>query len=144
MTKRRLIVTNGVFDCFHDGHRAFLKRIRELFPDDPLLVLINSDESTRRLKGEGRPRDPDWQRLNTVGEFIGAWPFKKPSMSRCFIFTNDTPVIDIQHQIDQGYDVTVIKGRGYKTEDVIAPSGCEVLVLSEPDLGISTTSILSA
>jgi rfaE bifunctional protein nucleotidyltransferase chain/domain len=49
----RLVVTNGVFDLLHAGHVAYLAAARAL--GDALLVGLNSDASTRGLKGPGRP-----------------------------------------------------------------------------------------
>jgi rfaE bifunctional protein nucleotidyltransferase chain/domain len=49
----RLVVTNGVFDLLHVGHVQYLAAARDL--GDALLVGLNSDVSTRALKGPGRP-----------------------------------------------------------------------------------------
>lgn len=49
----RLAVTNGCFDILHRGHAEYLAAARETA--DALLVLVNSDESVRALKGPGRP-----------------------------------------------------------------------------------------
>ena len=49
---RILVLTNGVFDILHRGHVEYLTAARAL--GDALVVAINSDASTRRLK-PGRP-----------------------------------------------------------------------------------------
>lgn len=49
----RLVFTNGVFDLLHRGHIQYLTQARAL--GDVLIVGINSDDSTRTLKGPGRP-----------------------------------------------------------------------------------------
>lgn len=49
----RLAVTNGCFDILHRGHAEYLQAARQTA--DALLVLMNSDESVRALKGPGRP-----------------------------------------------------------------------------------------
>jgi D-glycero-beta-D-manno-heptose 1-phosphate adenylyltransferase len=49
----RLVFTNGVFDLLHVGHVRYLAAARAL--GDALLVAINSDRTTRELKGPGRP-----------------------------------------------------------------------------------------
>lgn len=49
----RLVFTNGVFDLLHRGHVASLEAARSL--GDRLVVAVNSDTSTRRLKGAPRP-----------------------------------------------------------------------------------------
>ena len=48
-----IVFTNGCFDVLHPGHLESLMAAAAL--GDLLLVAINSDESTRRLKGPGRP-----------------------------------------------------------------------------------------
>ena len=50
---RRIVFANGVFDLLHVGHVRYLKAARA--EGDILLVGINSDASTRKLKGDGRP-----------------------------------------------------------------------------------------
>ncbi|WP_136520109.1 PfkB family carbohydrate kinase [Cellulomonas telluris] len=50
---RSLVATGGCFDIVHAGHVATLQAARRL--GDALVVLMNSDASVRRLKGEGRP-----------------------------------------------------------------------------------------
>lgn len=53
---RRVVFTNGCFDVLHRGHVASLSEAREL--GDVLVVALNSDDSTRRLKGPSRPINP--------------------------------------------------------------------------------------
>ena len=50
---RRVVMANGCFDLLHVGHVRYLAGARKL--GDVLIVAINSDASTRALKGEGRP-----------------------------------------------------------------------------------------
>jgi len=50
---RRVVMANGCFDLLHVGHVRYLAAARKL--GDLLIVAINSDASTRALKGEGRP-----------------------------------------------------------------------------------------
>src|SRR5437016_9576139 len=50
---RRVVFTNGCFDLLHPGHIRTLELAREL--GDVLIVGLNSDNSVRQLKGEGRP-----------------------------------------------------------------------------------------
>lgn len=49
----RLVFTNGVFDLLHVGHVRYLAAARAL--GDALVVAINSDRTTRELKGPERP-----------------------------------------------------------------------------------------
>lgn len=48
-----LVATGGCFDIVHAGHVATLQAARKL--GDALVVLVNSDDSVRRLKGPERP-----------------------------------------------------------------------------------------
>ena len=48
-----IVATGGCFDVLHAGHAQYLRAAREL--GDLLVVLLNSDDSVRRLKGPTRP-----------------------------------------------------------------------------------------
>jgi rfaE bifunctional protein nucleotidyltransferase chain/domain len=50
----KIILTNGCFDLLHVGHVRYLRAAKQL--GGRLIVAVNSDASTRTLKGEGRPR----------------------------------------------------------------------------------------
>lgn len=50
---KKTVFTNGCFDIIHPGHIDLLSRARAL--GDRLVVGINSDESVRKMKGDGRP-----------------------------------------------------------------------------------------
>jgi len=50
---RKIVFANGIFDLLHAGHVRYLQAARA--EGDLLVVGINSDASTRKLKGEGRP-----------------------------------------------------------------------------------------
>ncbi|RBP65443.1 rfaE bifunctional protein kinase chain/domain/rfaE bifunctional protein nucleotidyltransferase chain/domain [Brevibacterium sanguinis] len=48
-----VVATGGCYDLLHAGHARALSAARRM--GDTLIVLLNSDESVRRLKGETRP-----------------------------------------------------------------------------------------
>jgi rfaE bifunctional protein nucleotidyltransferase chain/domain len=50
---KKLVVTNGCFDILHRGHAEYLYQARQ--QGDALLILLNSDDSIRSLKGPARP-----------------------------------------------------------------------------------------
>lgn len=50
---RKIIFANGVFDLLHVGHVRYLEAARA--EGGVLVVAVNSDSSTRKLKGPGRP-----------------------------------------------------------------------------------------
>lgn len=61
---QRLVFTNGHFDLLHVGHLDYLERARKL--GDALLVGVNGDASTTRLKGPGRPLIPAAERARLL------------------------------------------------------------------------------
>ena len=52
----KIVFANGIFDILHQGHVQLLAWARNL--GDRLVVGINSDASTKALKGETRPINP--------------------------------------------------------------------------------------
>ncbi len=50
---RRVVLANGCFDILHVGHVRYLEDAKA--QGDFLVVALNTDESVRALKGEGRP-----------------------------------------------------------------------------------------
>jgi rfaE bifunctional protein nucleotidyltransferase chain/domain len=60
----RIVLANGCFDVLHVGHVRYLEAARAL--GDLLVVGVNSDEQTRRLKGEGRPYVSERERAEVV------------------------------------------------------------------------------
>jgi D-glycero-beta-D-manno-heptose 1-phosphate adenylyltransferase len=59
-----LVFTNGHFDLLHVGHLDYLERARSL--GDALIVGVNGDDSTARLKGRGRPLVPADERARLL------------------------------------------------------------------------------
>jgi len=60
----RITLANGGFDLLHVGHVRYLRGAKAL--GGKLVVAINSDESVRALKGEGRPIMPAEERAEIV------------------------------------------------------------------------------
>jgi rfaE bifunctional protein nucleotidyltransferase chain/domain len=59
-----VVLTNGHFDVLHVGHIDCLQRAKAL--GDVLIVGLNSDASTRLLKGEKRPIVPQEERAQLL------------------------------------------------------------------------------
>jgi D-beta-D-heptose 7-phosphate kinase / D-beta-D-heptose 1-phosphate adenosyltransferase len=76
-----VVATGGCFDILHAGHVAMLEAARAL--GDCLVVLVNSDDSVRRLKGPGRPLVPEEDRV-AVLRGLGA-------VDSVLVFEEDTP-----------------------------------------------------
>jgi rfaE bifunctional protein nucleotidyltransferase chain/domain len=60
----RIVLANGNFDLLHVGHVRYLRGAKAL--GGKLIVAINSDESVRALKGEGRPVMPAEERAEII------------------------------------------------------------------------------
>jgi D-glycero-beta-D-manno-heptose 1-phosphate adenylyltransferase len=59
-----ITLANGCFDLLHVGHIRYLDAAKRL--GGKLVVGVNSDESARRLKGEGRPLMPAAERAEIL------------------------------------------------------------------------------
>jgi len=59
-----ITLANGAFDLLHVGHVRYLRGAKAL--GGRLVVAVNSDESVRALKGEGRPIMPAEERAEIV------------------------------------------------------------------------------
>ena len=77
----RIVFTNGCFDILHAGHVGYLNEASQL--GDRLIVAVNDDASTRRLKGGGRPVNRLEQRMRVL-EGLTAVDWVVP-------FSDDTP-----------------------------------------------------
>jgi rfaE bifunctional protein nucleotidyltransferase chain/domain len=80
------VFTNGVFDLLHVGHVRLLQFARAR--GDQLIVAVNSDASTTRIKGPDRPVVPAHERVEVLRAL------------RCvddvLVFDEDTPELLIQ------------------------------------------------
>ncbi|MCK4548979.1 MAG: adenylyltransferase/cytidyltransferase family protein [Candidatus Krumholzibacteria bacterium] len=77
---RKVVLANGCFDIIHVGHVRYLEEAAD--QGHILVVAINDDDSTRRLKGEGRPVMPAVERA----EILSAMRF----VDYVLIFAEDT------------------------------------------------------
>lgn len=64
---RKIVLADGCFDLLHVGHVRFLRAAKAL--GDVLVLALNSDESVKRVKGEGRPLLPLEDRLGVLSAF---------------------------------------------------------------------------
>lgn len=128
----KVVMTNGVFDILHAGHVSYLANARKL--GDRLIVAVNSDASTKRLKGDSRPVNPLVNRMIVLGAL--------EAVDWVVAFEEDTP----QRLIAGVLPDLLVKGGDYRPEDIagskeVWANGGEVRVLNFED-GISTTNII--
>jgi D-beta-D-heptose 7-phosphate kinase / D-beta-D-heptose 1-phosphate adenosyltransferase len=125
--------TNGVFDLLHPGHVALLRQARASC--DRLVVGLNSDASTARLKGPGRPVNPESAR--------GAVLAAVAAVDLVVIFGDDTPLSLIAALKPD----VLVKGADYRLDQVVGADlvrsyGGEVL-LAELTPGHSTSATIA-
>ena len=128
----RVGFTNGCFDILHPGHVKVLTAARGAC--DRLIVGLNSDASTRRLKGEGRPVQDERARAEVLAAL--------EAVDLVVIFEEDTPL----KLITRVNPSVLVKGGDYTREqvvghEIVAANGGEV-VLVDIMPGFSTTSLV--
>ena len=125
--------TNGCFDLLHPGHVSLLRQARAAC--DRLVVGMNSDASVGRLKGAGRPVQPEAARAAVLASLA--------DVDLVAVFGEDTPLKLIEAL---GPDV-LVKGADYTAEqvvgaDVVRQRGGRV-VLADLMPGYSTTGTIA-
>jgi len=119
----RVTLANGNFDLLHVGHVRYLRGAKAL--GGKLVVAINSDESVRRLKGEGRPIMPEHERAEIVAALA--------DVDVVVIF----PELDVRAIIREIRPDIQAKGTDYTTEsvperDAVAEYGGRVAIVGDP------------
>ena len=128
----RKATTNGVFDILHVGHIRFLQSIAKIA--DILIVCVNSDESVKRLKGEGRPIIPLAERMEILDalecvDYVVAFDEDTP----CEILAKIKPDIHVKDSSYANANIPEI--------EVVKSNGGIVLYLN-PLVDHSTTDII--
>ena len=125
----QIVFTNGVFDILHAGHVHFLRQAKAL--GDVLVVGVNSDRSTQRLKGAGRPINGERDRMALVAAL--------DAVDAVVLFDEDTPT-----ELIRMLRPTIhVKGGDYADEvlpeaEAVAEGGGQVVIL--PLVGTMSTS----
>lgn len=79
---KQVVTTNGCFDILHVGHLRYLQAAKA--QGDILVILLNSDDSVRRLKGPQRPIVPEQERAELLAGLA--------CVDYVTLFDTDTPV----------------------------------------------------
>ncbi len=129
----RITLANGNFDLLHVGHVRYLHGAKAL--GGKLVVAINSDESVRALKGEGRPVMPDHERAEIVAALA--------DVDAIVIF----PELDVRAIIREIRPDVQAKGTDYTADsvperDAVAEYGARVEIVGDPK-DHSTSEIVS-
>jgi rfaE bifunctional protein nucleotidyltransferase chain/domain len=118
-----ITLANGGFDLLHVGHVRYLRAAKAL--GGRLVVAINSDESVRALKGEGRPIMPAEERAEIVAA-LG-------DVDAVVIF----PELDVRAILREIRPDIQAKGTDYTADsvperDVVAEYGGRVEIVGDP------------
>lgn len=129
---KRIGFTNGCFDLLHPGHISLLSQARAAC--DALIVGLNSDDSVRRLKGAGRPAQPEHGRAAVLASLT--------PVDLVVVFSEDTP-LDLIAALKP--DV-LVKGQDYAPDEVVGAEQVRswggTVMLAEILDGYSTTETL--
>jgi rfaE bifunctional protein nucleotidyltransferase chain/domain len=128
----KIVFTNGCFDVFHVGHLHNLLQSADL--GTKLVVGLNTDSSIKRLKGDDRPINKEYDRALVLAgfSFVDAVVF----------FDTDTPY----ELIKEVKPDIITKGGDYKPKevvgyDIVKQKGGEVVIIDIVE-GFSSTSII--
>lgn len=103
----KVVFTNGCFDVLHAGHVTLLQECRKMAGAGRVIVGLNSDESVRKLKGEGRP-------INNV-EFRKTVLSALRFVDEVVVFEEDTPL----ELIKKIRPDIIVKGGDYTSYSVV-------------------------
>lgn len=130
---QKVVFTNGCFDILHVGHVTLLEKAAA--EGDFLVIGLNSDESVRRLKGNGRPVNKEEERARVLAALgcVGA----------VVVFGEDTPM----RLIETLKPDVLVKGADYRKDQVVGGSVVEAaggrVVLIDLVQGQSTTGTIA-
>ncbi len=119
----KVILTNGCFDLLHVGHIRYLHAAKQL--GGRVVVALNSDESTRRLKGKDRPLMNEQERAEILAALA--------DVDAIVIF----PEADVRAIIREIHPDIQAKGTDYTAESVperdeIMAYGGRVAIVGDP------------
>ena len=118
----RIVLANGNFDLLHVGHVRYLRGAKAL--GGKLVVALNSDQSVRALKGEGRPIMPERERAEIVSALA--------DVDAVIVF----PELDVRSIIREIRPDIHAKGTDYTADtvperDVVADCGGRVAIVGD-------------
>jgi rfaE bifunctional protein nucleotidyltransferase chain/domain len=122
------VVVNGTFDIIHLGHLKLLEYARN-FPNSYVLVLTDSDSRIKKLKGEDRPVNTEYERCSLL--------FALKYVDRVETFNSDQELIDLI----KGFDPDVmVKGSDYQDKPIIGAEYCKEIKFYDRFKHYSTTN----
>ena len=129
--QQKIVFTNGCFDILHLGHVDYLSKAANM--GTKLVIGLNSDASTQKLKGSTRPINNELSRSHLLASLF--------FVDAVIIFDEETPANLINHVKPN----VLVKGADYTIEnivgaDVVIKNGGEVATIPFIE-GYSTSAI---
>lgn len=125
---KKVVFTNGCFDIVHFGHIKYLEKAKRL--GDILVVGLNSNSSVKKLKGESRPINSQFQRACMLAAFY--------FVDFVVIFEEDTPLELINFLKPD----ILVKGADYQGKEVVGSHLVSKVELIDFEEGFSTSKII--
>ncbi len=130
---KTIAFTNGVYDVLHKGHIYSLCETSKLA--NKIIVGVNSDASTKRLKGPSRPINDEQSRLLILASLL--------MVDAVVLFEEDTPYNLITAILPD----VLVKGGDYTIDQIVGAkevieNGGQVIINSIIE-GVSSTKIIS-
>lgn len=130
---KKIAFTNGIFDILHSGHIYSLSQAAK--EADYLIVGVNDDGSTKKLKGDSRPINNEQSRTLLLASLV--------IVDAVVLFREDTPLALIKATLPD----VLVKGGDYTVEQIagakeVIENGGRVVI--NPIIeGFSTTGFIS-
>lgn len=102
---KKVVFTNGCFDILHFGHVKYLSEAKKT--GDILILGLNTDASVKRLKGENRPINCEFDRAMVLAGL--------EAVDYVVLFDENTPLNLISKIVPN----ILIKGADYKPEEIV-------------------------
>ncbi|MCT4604211.1 MAG: D-glycero-beta-D-manno-heptose 1-phosphate adenylyltransferase [Marinifilum sp.] len=130
--EEKIVFSNGCFDIVHRGHLEYLASAASM--GNKMIIGLNTDSSTQRLKGPTRPINDEYSRALLLAS-LGF-------VDMVILFEEDTPY----NLIDFVQPDILVKGSDYKAEDIVGydivkAKGGEIKTLDFIE-GFSSTGII--
>ena len=103
--EKKIVFTNGCFDIIHLGHIDYLAKAADL--GDKLIIGLNSDKSTRSLKGPNRPFTNESSRSLILASFS--------FVDAVVLFDEETPLELIKAVMPD----ILVKGADYSIDQIV-------------------------
>jgi len=129
---KTIVFTNGCFDLLHVGHVTLLEQAK--MQGDVLVIGLNTDDSIKRIKKNGRPVLKEYERATMLSSL--------ESVDVICFFNQDTP----ERIINELKPDILLKGGDYTEKevvgaDIVKKSGGRVKIIPIVE-GFSTTDII--